>query len=53
MKKLLAFIMAAVMLLALTACGKKNGGNDEKPNGEGLSRDARLACAASRYAGAG
>ena len=39
MKKLLAFIMAAVMLLALTACGKKNGGNDEKPNGEGLSGD--------------
>lgn len=31
MKKLLAFIMAAVMLLALTACGKKNGGNDENP----------------------
>ena len=39
MKKLLAFIMAAVMLLALTACGKKNGGNDDKPNGEGLSGD--------------
>lgn len=50
MKKILVSLMAVVMLLSMTACGKKCDECGEKIKGDGYEADDKIYCDAECFA---